>query len=398
MRIRHLASLSLIAIFGVLFSGRVHASEPVNLYFFWGQGCPHCAKEKEFLKEIAYKDNNVKVHEYEVWYSEENRTKLEFISKKLNVEVNGVPFLVIGDQYLVGYMSNDTTGKEIIRLIDKAKTSNCPDLLAEEKSVEPAGKENCSETTASINTPQLPKIGNINLNTLSLPALTVVMGFLDGFNPCAMWTLLFLISLLIGMEDKKRMWALGLAFIVASASVYFLFMVAWLKLFLFIGFILWVRILIAFVALIGGFLSLKKFVSKDSSGCDVVGDTKRKAVFDKLGNITSNRSFIFAMLGIIALAFAVNLVELVCSAGLPAVYTQVLALNKLGTLQYYGYILLYILFFMLDDMFVFFVAMCTLHMTGITTKYVKYSRLIGGILMVIIGLLLLFKPEILMFN
>ncbi len=398
MQIKRLASLGLIAVFGVLFFGRVHASEPINLYFFWGRGCPHCAKEKEFLNELANKDNTVKVHEYEVWYSKENRTKLEFISKKLNVEVNGVPFLVIGDQYFVGYMSNDTTGKEILKLIDKAKTSNCPDLLAEEKSAEPAERENCSETTTSTNSPQLPKIGNINLNTLSLPTLTVVMGFLDGFNPCAMWTLLFLISLLIGMEDKKRMWTLGLAFVMASASVYFLFMVAWLKLFLFIGFISWVRILIALVALIGGFLSLKKFLDKDSSGCDVVGDTKRKAVFDKLGKITSNKSFIFALFGIVALAFAVNLVELVCSAGFPAVYTQVLALNKLGTLQHYGYILLYILFFMLDDMFVFFVAMFTLHMTGITTKYVKYSRLIGGFLMIAIGLLLLFKPGILMFS
>ena len=194
------------------------------------------------------------------------------------------------------------------------------------------------------------------------------------------------------------MWILGIAFIVSSASVYFLFMVAWLNLFLFVGYIFWIRAIIAIIALLGGYTSLKKFWSKDSSGCDVVGDEKRKSVFEKLGKVTSNKSFLMAIIGIVVLAFAVNLVELVCSAGLPAVYTQVLVLNNLGKVQYYLYILLYILFFMFDDLFVFFIAMITLQMTGITTKYVKWSRLIGGILMVAIGVLLLFRPEILMFG
>jgi len=244
----------------------------------------------------------------------------------------------------------------------------------------------------------LPKFFNIDMEKLSLPALTVLLGFLDGFNPCAMWVLLFLISLLIGMPDRKKMWALGTAFIISSAFVYFLFMVAWLNLFQFVGFIFWVRVAIAGIAFLGGYASLKKFFSKDPSGCDVEGSEKKKKIFEKLGSITSNKSFSLAMLGIIGLAFAINLVELVCSAGLPAVYTQVLALNKMSGASYYLYILLYILFFMLDDLFVFFVAMTTLKMTGITTKYVKYTRLIGGILMIAIGFLLLFKPEILMFG
>jgi len=240
-------------------------------------------------------------------------------------------------------------------------------------------------------------LANIDLEKLSLPALTVVLGFLDGFNPCAMWVLLFLISLLLGMKDKKKMWILGLAFIISSAFVYFLFMFAWLNFFLFVGYIFWIRILIAGIALFGGYVSLKKFLSKDS-GCDVEGDEKRKSIFEKLGKITSNKSFWMALVGIITLSFAVNLVELVCSAGLPAVYSQVLALNNLSRIQYYLYLLLYILFFMLDDLLVFFIAMKTLQMTGITTKYVRWSRLIGGIMMVIIGLLLIFKPGILMFG
>jgi ABC-type protease/lipase transport system fused ATPase/permease subunit len=125
---------------------------------------------------------------------------------------------------------------------------------------------------------------------------------------------------------------------------------------------------------------------------------KKQKIFDKLKNIAKQNNLWLALGGIIILAFAVNLVELVCSAGLPAVFTQVLAMNSLPKFAYYLYILLYIFFFMIDDLIVFFIAMFTLKMTGITNKYARYSSFIGGLLMVIIGILLVFKPEWLMFG
>jgi thiol-disulfide isomerase/thioredoxin len=388
----------LIFALAVLFPlNSTHASEKVNLYFFWGQGCPHCAEERVFLQKLVQNNKDISLYEYEVYNSVENRIKLQEAAKKLNTEVNGVPFLVIGEKYLVGYLNDETTGKKIESIIEDYKKTGCYDIFqTSPKEPLPPSKEECTPSEEA-NKPVLPKIGGMDLEKLSLPALTIALGFIDGFNPCAMWVLLFLISLLIGMQNKKRMWILGIAFIVSSASVYLLFMVAWLNLFLFVGYIFWVRAFIAGISLAGGIASLKKFLSKNTSGCDVVGEEKRKNIFEKLGEITSNKSFLMALIGIMALAFAVNLVELVCSAGLPAVYTQVLALNSLGKVKYYLYILLYIFFFMLDDLFVFFVAMFTLQMTGVTTKYVKWSRLIGGILMIAIGLLLLFHPEVLMF-
>jgi len=194
------------------------------------------------------------------------------------------------------------------------------------------------------------------------------------------------------------MWILGTAFIVASSAVYFFFMAAWLNLILFIGFLVWVRIAIGLVALFGGGYNLKEFFTNPQSGCKVTGSEKRRKVFEKIRSITHEKSFYLALGGIIILAFAVNLVELICSAGIPAIYTQVLALSHLAKWQYYLYILLYIFFFMIDDLFVFFVAMITLQTTGITTKYTHWSHLIGGILMMIIGLLLIFKPAWLMFG
>jgi thiol-disulfide isomerase/thioredoxin len=381
----------------------------VNIYFFWGEGCPHCAKEKPFLEKLEQKYSEVKVYDYEVWENSENRQLLIDFGKKLNANVSGVPFTVVGEKYFIGWMDEEYSGKQIEDAIKCVQKNSCRDIGKEITSLNSQNtkdeKENkeedcdCEDETSVI--PQkidVPILGQIETKNLSLPLFTIILGALDGFNPCAMWTLLFLISLLLGMENRKRMWILGSAFIVASASVYFIFMAAWLNLILFIGLVVWVRIIIGLIALMGGGYNLKEYFTNPEAGCKVTGSEKRQKVFEKLKNITHQKSFYLALGGIIILAFAVNLVELICSAGLPAIYTQVLALSNLSRLQYYLYILLYIFIFMLDDLFIFFVAMTTLKITGITTKYSRWSHLIGGILMLIIGLLLIFKPEWLMFG
>ena len=194
------------------------------------------------------------------------------------------------------------------------------------------------------------------------------------------------------------MWILGVAFLLTSAISYFIFMAAWLNLLLFIGLVFWIRLVIGLVALGGGSYNIREFFRNKDGACKVTGGAKRQKFFEKLKNVVLKRNFWLALAGIIALGFAVNLVELICSAGLPAVYTQILTLNDLSQAGYYGYLALYILIFLLDDLLVFFIAMITLRITGVTSKYARWSYLIGGILMLIIGLLLIFKPEILMFG
>lgn len=121
-------------------------------------------------------------------------------------------------------------------------------------------------------------------------------------------------------------------------------------------------------------------------------------MFARIKKFTHEKSFVIAILGVMFLAISVNLIELACSAGLPVIFTQVLAMNDLSTLEYWIYIFIYIFFFMIDDLIVFAIAVKTMELTGITTKYTKYSHLIGGLLMFIIGILLIVKPEWLMFN
>lgn len=385
----------------------VVTDKKVNVYFFWGEGCPHCEKEKVFLDKLEEKYPEVEVKEYEVWSNPDNLDLMKQFAKELDIDVRGVPFTVVGEEYVIGWLSDEYSGKQLEEAVECVLSGECEDIgeniikidEVEEKDKEVKTDE--KETKEVVGVPEtmdLPIIGEIETKNFSLPLLTVVLGALDGFNPCAMWTLVFLISLLLGLKDRKRMWILGVVFIATSAFVYFLFMAAWLNFILFIGMVTWIRIIIGLVALIGGGYSVREYIVNKDGNCKVTNTEKRQKVFAKLKAITHKKNFWLAIGGIILLAFAVNLVEALCSAGLPAVFTQILSLNNLSTVEYYLYILLYIFFFMLDDLIIFFIAMTTLRMTGANKKYVKWSNLIGGILMLLIGLLLIFKPELLMFG
>lgn len=364
----------------------VSAEEKVKIDLFWSFGCPHCEHEMNFLDKLLENEeykNKITLNKYEVSKNTDNSYLLRSMADKINAQVRGVPATFINEEIFIGgFLNEETTGLEIKKHIDNYYRDN----------IEIDNEENNNENI------DIPFLGNINLKSFSLPLITIVLGAIDGFNPCAMWTLLFLITLLLGMKDRKKMWILGFTFIISSAFVYFLFMSAWLNLILFLGFVIWVRLIIGFIALGGGTLNIREFFKNKDGGCKVTNKGNRKKVFEKIKEIINKKSFIISILGIIILAFAVNLVELICSAGLPAIYAQVLAINEVAGIYKYLYILLYIFFFMIDDLIIFIIAMATLKMTGISTKYSKWSSLIGGILMLIIGILLIFKPEWLMFG
>jgi len=379
------------------------APSPFAIHFFYGQGCPHCAKEEKILREYENRYGNLRIERYEVYFNQENMDLLEKVAERLEVYSVAVPLLVVGNEYVVGFDENFTPDM-IKTLIAKCLPGHCPDVV---RQVRAGGAQDVSQPPGAVQ-PELPEgqtwvitvplAGELDVRTFSLPLLTVVMGFLDGFNPCAMWALIFLIGLLLGMRNRARMWLLGSVFIVASAFVYFLFMAAWLNIILFFGLVIWVRIGIGLIALAGGVYSVTDAVLNPEISCKMTDDERRRQFRVRLRNVIGQHSLLLSMVGIALLAFMVNLVEIVCSAGFPAIYTQVLSLNALPTWKYYAYILLYIFVFMLDDLIVFFAAMLTLEITGATTTYVRYARLLGGLLMLLIGGLLIFRPQVLMFG
>lgn len=380
------------------------SAKEVNLYLFHGDGCPHCAKEREYLKEIEKEYDDVNIHLYEVWYDTDNQELMEKVKKELNSSTNYVPLTIIGDKYTVGF--NDNTKLMIKNNIEKCLKEDCEDVVgnvlagktANETTIKKEEKEPKKDKEDSIK--DLPILGKVDVKKVSLPIMSAVIGLVDGFNPCAMWVLVFLISMLLGTKDRKKMWILGLTFLFTSAFIYLLFMVAWLNVAIKMNTVIWLRITIAIIAIIAAFINLKSFYKslKKDTGCEVVDSKKRKNIIEKIKKFTLEKSLILGLLGVMTLAVSVNFIELACSAGLPLLFTQILALNNLSKLSYMIYILIYIFFFLIDDIIVFVIAMFTLKITGISNKYSKYSHLIGGIIMLLIGLLMIIKPEWLMLN
>lgn len=388
----------------ILFISNVNAEE-VNIYLFHSDTCQHCKAEINFLNEIK-DEYDIKLNLYEVDKNDENMDFMISVSNKLGINNPMTPFTIIGDTYYIGF--EDSVKESITELIIKELNDPSVDVMAKI-----INNEDVSDITIKKGTiDNIHTIfGTLNPKTISLPILAIIMGFIDGFNPCAMWVLLFLISMIMGMKNKKKMWILGLTFLTTSALVYMVFMLAWLNISKLLSSIGFIRLIIALIAIVGGIFNLYNYykLRKQDNGCHVVDSKKRKNILSKIkkiinnaeveGNfIQRNKSFILALIGIIGLAISVNIIELACSSGFPAIFTQVLVLNELNSLQYFLYILLYILFFLIDDIIVFAIAMKTLQVTGISTKYNKLSHLIGGILMLIIGILMVFAPEILMFN
>src|SRR3989338_204629 len=343
--------------------------EKTEIILFYSKDCPHCHEEIVFLNKLMSK-YPIELKLYEVKYNRENLDYFIKFAKEHNIEANTVPLTFINGEIIIGFRDEETTGKQIERLILKQNQKH--DI------VNIFGRE-------------------INLQLLSLPALTFILGIMDGFNPCAMWVLAFMLALLISSGSRKKLWLIGGTFIFVSGIVYYLFMAAWLNAFLFIGYIRITQLIIGLLSIVAGVYYLREFYKQRKAPvCEVVPTKQKEKIIDRIKNIVSPKAILPAtIIGVVILAFTVNLIELLCSVGLPAIYTRILTMNNLPALTYYVYMLFYIILYMLDDIIIFLIATFTLSHIGFAGKYSKYMHLIGGLLILLLGFSMLFKPELL---
>lgn len=384
----------------------------VNIYLFYSDSCPHCTSEKKVLNELEKQYDNIRIYKYEVSNSE-NAKLLNSIADMYETTASS-PFTVIGNKVYKGfsyenskpvfvatikYYSENGYNDRVGEYINKMKIGldiELPSYPVTDENNDGVDKYIKEYTSYKVD---IPLIGVVELKSFTLPVISIIIGLIDGFNPCAMWVLLFLITMLIGMKDKKKMIILGIVFLLTSALIYLLFMLAWLNVATLLLSINYVRLGIGLIAIIGALVNLSSYIKhRKDNGCNVIDAKKRNRIFTRIKKITHEKNYIMAIIGIVLLAVSVNIVELACSAGLPVMFIEILSMNNLTIIEEILYIALYMFFFLIDDMIVFFIAVRTMQVTGISTKYGKISKLIGGIILLLIGLLLIFKPEWIMFN
>jgi cytochrome c biogenesis protein CcdA/thiol-disulfide isomerase/thioredoxin len=380
-----------------------------RVYLFHSKYCPHCKEEIAFLDKLKTEMPGLEVAKFEVAEDKIGQAVLQAVAGIFNLPVGGVPITIVGEDMISGFDTDTGIGatiKEKIQanigtqdalepVVMKVYPNFLKNLEKEKNAVEQPVVQQKIETNGK--TMKLPLFGETNISALSLPVLTLILGLADGFNPCAMWILVFLITLLLGQSLKRRL-ILGGAFIVVSGFMYFVFMAAWLNFFLFIGLNLWIRLVIGGLAVAMGILQLKEYYKKPDGGCAVTDAEQKRNIIQRVKEVVQRKSLWLALAGVSVVAIGVNLLEMFCSLGLPAVYTNILSASALPRWQYYAYLFGYIFFYVLDDLVVFIIAMVTLKITGIEHKYKRIVNLIGGIIIFILGVLLLLRPEWLMFS
>lgn len=395
------------ALFGLLFIGSRHvqaqSTDTVIVDIFVRDTCQHCKEEKAFFADLEKQRDDFEVRLHNL----DDAAEVEKFKKI--VEINGLtqvtPITYVSNTVIAGFGTAETTGKQLIGLIDEAKTRDDLVTLDEhlasgikaESFIEKGATcdDNC-EVGDSEYLVDVPFLGIINLFDYSLPVLSILLGFVDGFNPCAMWVLVTFLLILTQVGDRKKMWQIAGLFIIAEAVMYYLILNVWLTAWDFVGLDAIITPVIGTVAIGAGIFFLYEYYSAGNV-CKVVGFEKQAKITEQIQKLVTSKFGLATVAGILALAFSVNIIEFACSIGIPQAFTKILELNPLSALTRQFYMFLYIVFYMIDDFIVFGIALYAIDKIHLTSKYSKLSNLLGGILMILLGLILIFKREWLVF-
>jgi hypothetical protein len=380
--------------------------QKIPLTIFERYDCAHCQDEKLFLNELSKTRSDFEIIDIDI-YTKEGEAKFDQITK-LEKLSKATPITLVGNTIIQGFATTDTTGKKIEELLNQSigkKTLTFEEFLSAGGSggnVEQVAGGTCDEnsTECVIKEDQflvkVPFYGMLDLKPYSLPAISSILGFIDGFNPCAMWVLVTFLILLIQVGDRKKMWQIAGLFVLAEAIMYYLILNVWFTTWDFIGLDNIVTPVIGLVAIGGGIFFLYEGFTSDGS-CKITDLKQKQKTRERIKEIISRPMNLLTAVAIIGMALSVNIIEFACSIGIPQAFTKIIEINQLSWLKSQFYMFLYILFYMIDDFIVFGLALYSFDKLHLTTKYAKYSNLIGGILMVILGYLLIFRPEVLMF-
>ena len=360
------------------------ANKKVIIYFFRGSGCPHCEHEKIFLDTLSNKYPRLVVESFEVWNNQSNRSFFQSMTKSAGMKSTSVPVTFIDKEVFIGFSEN--TARDIESRIRYCIENPCIDP------VERLDKPFEQEVQKTVD---LPFVGKVDSSKFSLPVLTIILGGLDSFNPCAFFVLFFLLSLMIHAKSRKRMLLIGGTFVFFSGFIYFIFMAAWLNIFMIAGQIIVITSIAGVVALAVAGINIKDFFFFKKGVSLSIPEKAKPRLFERMRNLLKSTSLSSIMAGTVVLAVAANTYELLCTAGFPMVFTRILTLNDLTTLQYYLYLALYNFIYVIPLVLIVLVFTITLGAKKLTEWQGRKLKLLSGLMMFFLGLILLIKPALL---
>jgi glutaredoxin len=350
-------------------------ARPTDIEVFVREGCPHCAAAKRFLEDLQRERPGLRIEIRDIAQDAQAFARLHVLADRFGVRPVGVPAFLVRGELLVGFAGPGITGARLRALLDRPAVGSLPAAPSETDSIETHW------------------FGRLSAREMGLPAFTLVLGLLDGFNPCAMWVLLFLLSLLVNLQDRFKMAVVASTFVGVSGLVYFAFMAAWLNLFLWIGLSRATQVLLGALGLFVGIVNIKDFFAFTRGISLGIPEAARPGIYAHARRIIQAEHLGGALTAVVVLAVLVNTVELLCTAGFPAVYTHILTMRALPWWKYYSYLGLYNLAYVFDDAIVVSIAVVTLSRRKLQERGGRWLKLVSGVVMAGLGAVLLARPQ-----
>ena len=392
-------ALLLIALACLLGSAPVEpAGEQPDIEVFVRQGCPHCTEAKRFLEDLQRDRPSLRIVLRDVGQDPTALRQLQELAARYGVQAVGVPAFHLRGNLIVGYSDAESTGTKITALLDRPLPEIAGGLAQDGCRIETDSL--CIDTARPPPPPsdsiETRWLGRLSAGELGLPLFTIVIGLLDGFNPCSMWVLLFMLSLLAGLANRPKMLLIAGTFVAVEGIAYFAFMAAWLNMFLLIGLSRITELILGSIAGLVGVINIKDFWLFQRGISLGIPDAAKPDLYARMRRILQAENIIAALIGTVILAVLVQAVELLCTAGLPALYTRILTMRQLDRWAYYGYLALYNMAYMLDDVLVLAIGVITMSHYRLQEREGRWLKLISGVVMVGLGAVLLLQPKWLM--
>lgn len=346
----------------------------VKIQFFWRPGCQNCKRAEIFLEKLAQAHEEIEVERFDVLNDVNAAKRLRDLAVTHGYDFVGVPAFYIEQHLIIGFRDEETTGREIYSLLER---------IFQGTWIEETVRDSVD----------LPLIGEFRVSKFGLPIFTIVLGLVDGFNPCAMWVLIFLLTLLVNLKSRSRMALISGVFVFVSGFVYFVFMAAWLNFFIVLGLTRVLQTILGVFAIIIGSIHIKDFFALKKGVSLSIPESAKTRIYNAVNRILRAENLAGALVTVITLAAMVNIVELACTAGLPVMYTQILASQSLSNTEHYAYLLLYNVSYMFDDSVMIFIAIITLSRKRLQEKGGRIMKLVSGLVISFLGLVFLFAPQ-----
>jgi len=361
------------------------AKPVINVYFFWSEKCPHCLDALPVMKQMAENNDAITLHSLQLVGQEENIRRYQYMATKLGKSATAVPAFLFCNSMRTGFDINNSP-EQLYRDIDL-----CREHIEKFGNLSDFQFKDVDHVQVT-----LPFVGTINTNDInSMAVITVVLASIDAFNPCAFFVLMFLLSMMLHTRSRSRMLLVGLVFVFVSGFMYFLFMTAWLNLFRVIGKLDVITQVAGVVSLMIGVINVKDFFwFKKGISLSISGSAKQ-SLFQRMRGLLGRASLSGTLIATVSLALFANLYEFLCTAGFPMVFTRILTLSGMPEWQYYVYLLLYNLIYILPLLVIVILFTLTVGEKKLQEKEGRRLKLVSGMMMMSLGIMLIVSPDML---